>query len=125
MARFFLCETCKNLVEIVQDHKVPLHCCGKQMAELLPNTANASEEKHIPVVTVNGDTLEVKVGSVEHPMLEEHHISFIILETDKGVQRKALDPVGAPVAEFVLDEGEKVIAAYEYCNLHGFWKAEL
>ena len=124
MARFFLCETCKNLVEIVEDHKVPLFCCGKQMAELLPNTANASEEKHIPVVTVNGDTLEVKVGSVEHPMEDVHSIRWIYVETENGGIRKDLKPGAAPSASFHLG-GEKAVAVYEYCNLHGLWKTEL
>lgn len=124
MARFFVCETCKNLVEIVEDHKVPLFCCGKQMAELLPNTANASEEKHLPVVTVEGDRVEVKVGSAEHPMEDVHSIRWIYLETENGGIRKDLKPGVAPAVSFNLD-GEKAVAVYAYCNLHGLWKTEV
>ena len=124
MARFFLCETCKNLVEIVEDHKVPLFCCGKQMAELIPNTANASAEKHIPVVKVEGDKVEVFVGSAEHPMEEVHSIQWIYVETEKGGYRKDLKPGEAPAASFNV-QGEKVVAVYEYCNLHGLWKTEV
>lgn len=124
MARFFLCETCKNLVEIVQDHKVPLHCCGKQMAELLPNTANASSEKHLPVVKIDGDIVEVTVGSAEHPMEEVHSIQWIYVETENGGIRKDLKPSEAPKAVFNL-AGAKAVAVYEYCNLHGLWKTEV
>ncbi|NBJ75082.1 desulfoferrodoxin, partial [Neglecta sp. X4] len=90
-----------------------------------PNTTDAAQEKHVPVVTIDGNKVTVCVSSTEHPMMEEHHIAFIILETNQGVQRKYLDKTGKPTAQFVLCEGEKAIAAYEYCNLHGFWKAEI
>jgi superoxide reductase len=124
MLKLYKCAHCGNIVEMVEDRGVNPVCCGELMQELVANTTDAAQEKHVPVIEQEGNKVVVKVGSVEHPMLEEHHISFIILETNKGVQRKALDPVGAPVAEFVLGEGEEVVAAYEYCNLHGFWKAE-
>ena len=124
MKKLFKCMHCGNIVEKIEDKGVPVVCCGQKMEELVPNTTDAAQEKHVPVIEQEGSKVVVKVGSVEHPMLEEHHISFIILETNKGVQRKALDPVGSPVAEFVLGEGEEVVAAYEYCNLHGFWKVE-
>jgi len=110
---------------MVEDKGVKPACCGQPMELLNPNTTDAATEKHVPVVTVDGNKVTVNVGSAEHPMMEEHHISFIILETDKGVQRKDLDPAGKPEAEFVLLDGEKPVAAYEYCNLHGFWMAEL
>lgn len=99
-------------------------CCGQKMTELVPNTTDAATEKHVPVIEVSGNEVTVKVGSVEHPMLPEHHIAFIILETTEGTQKKFLSVDGKPEAKFVLAEGEKVVAAYEYCNLHGFWKAE-
>lgn len=124
MLKLYKCAHCGNIVEMVEDKGVNPVCCGEPMQHLVPNTTDAAQEKHVPVIEVEGNKVKVKVGSVAHPMVEEHHIAFIILETDKGVQRKALDPVGAPEAEFILAEGEKVIAAYEYCNLHGFWKAE-
>ena len=124
MKKFFKCEHCGNIIEMVEDKGVPVMCCGQKMTELVPNTTDAATEKHVPVIEVSGIEVTVKVGSVEHPMLPEHHIAFIILETTEGAQKKFLSVDGKPEAKFVLAEGEKVVAAYEYCNLHGFWKAE-
>ncbi len=95
------------------------------MRELKANTTDAAQEKHVPEVSVEGNLVKVKVGSVEHPMTEEHHIAFIYLETENGVTRKDLDHTGKPEAVFALAEGEKPVAVYEYCNLHGLWKKEL
>ncbi len=125
MVKLLKCAHCGNIIEMVEDKGVKVLCCGEPMQLLDPNTTDAAQEKHVPVVTVEGDKVTVKVGSVEHPMLEEHHIAFIILETDQGVQKKHLDKTGKPEAVFALAEGEKPVAAYEYCNLHGFWKKEL
>lgn len=125
MVKLYKCAHCGNIVEMVEDRGVTPVCCGQAMDLLNPNTTDAAVEKHVPVVSLDGNKVSVKVGSAEHPMTEEHHISFIMLETDKGVQRKALDPAGKPEAAFVLADGEKAVAAYEYCNLHGFWKAAL
>ena len=125
MVKLYKCSHCGNIIEMVEDKGVKVVCCGEPMQLLDPNTTDAATEKHVPVVESAGNKVTVKVGSVEHPMTEEHHISFIILETDRGVQRKDLDPAGKPEAEFVLADGEKAVAAYEYCNLHGFWKAAL
>ena len=99
-------------------------CCGKMMDELVPNTVDASNEKHVPVINVDGNKVEVVVGSVEHPMLEEHFITNIILETSKEIKRVKLNPNSEPKAVFYLSDDEVVIAAYEYCNLHGLWKKE-
>ena len=121
--KFYICEHCGNLVSVVHDSGVPMMCCGQKMKELVPGTVDAAKEKHVPEVEVVGNLVKVKVGSVTHPMTEEHHIAFIVLETDRGFQKKDLDPTGAPEAEFALAEGEKVVAAYEYCNLHGLWQA--
>lgn len=125
MLKLFKCMHCGNIIEMVEDKGVPVVCCGEKMTELSPNTTDAALEKHVPVVEVNGNTVKVTVGSTLHPMTEEHHIAFIYLETDKGVQKKYLDHTGEPVAVFALADGEKPVAAYEYCNLHGFWKKEL
>ncbi len=125
MLKLYKCSHCGNIVEMVEDKGVKPACCGEPMQLMDPNTTDAAQEKHVPVVTVDGNKVTVNVGSAEHPMMEEHHIAFIILETDKGVQRKALDHTGKPEAVFALAEGEKPVAAYEYCNLHGFWKAEI
>ena len=123
-SRFYICEHCGNLVGMINDAGVPLVCCGQKMTKIEAGTIEASREKHIPVATVEGNEVRVVVGSVEHPMAEEHSILWIELKTDKGVQRKHL-PVGAPpVAVFALAD-EKPLEVYAYCNLHGLWKAEI
>jgi superoxide reductase len=120
--KFYRCAKCGKIIEIVKDTGVPTICCGEEMKELIPGTSDGASEKHVPVISVSGNKVTVTVGSVEHPMLPEHYIEWIILETDKGVQKKTLQPGQKPAAEFVLSEGEKVLAAYEYCNLHRLWK---
>ena len=89
---------------------------------LTPNTTDGAYEKHVPVIEHQGDHVIVKVGSVEHPMLEAHYILWILLETATGFQKKDLNPGDTPEADFAVTE--PVLAAYEYCNLHGLWKAE-
>ena len=121
--RFFICEHCGNIVEIVKDSGVNVVCCGQKMTELIPGTSDGAHEKHVPVVTVDGNKVSVAVGAVDHPMLDVHFIEWIAIETSAGAQRKVLKPGDAPKAEFVLAEGETFVAAYAYCNLHGLWKA--
>ena len=120
--KFYICATCGKIVAIVKDTRVPLMCCGSKMKELIPGTTDASTEKHIPVYTVEGNIVTVTVGSVEHPMIEEHYIQWVSLQTKQGNQRKALEPGQAPTVSFALCEGDEVVAGYEYCNLHGLWK---
>ena len=120
---FYKCAHCGNIIAHINDSGVRCHCCGEEMKPLLPNTTDAAGEKHVPVISIDGNTVTVTVGSVEHPMLEVHYISWIILETEQGRQRKMLKPGEKPSAVFALAEGDKVVAAYEYCNLHGLWKA--
>ena len=124
MVKFLICRHCGNLVDVIKASGVPMVCCGEKMEELLPNTVEASGEKHVPVVTVSGDSVSVHVGSVTHPMAAEHFIEWIALETENGLQRKYLKPGGEPAATFALS-GEKAVAAYAYCNLHGLWKKEI
>ncbi|MEI6647077.1 MAG: desulfoferrodoxin family protein [bacterium] len=124
MHKFFICKHCGNLIGLVLNKGVPLICCGEKMTELVPNTVEASKEKHIPVVAVNGNTLKVSVGSIPHPMEAAHFIGFIYLETKNGGQRKSLEPGNAPEATFALINDEAV-AVYAYCNLHGLWKTQL
>ena len=123
--KFYICRHCGNIIVKVTDKGVPVICCGEKMEELVAGTVEASAEKHIPDVTVNGNTVEVKVGSVLHPMLPEHFIQWIWLETEKGFQCAKLQPGQEPAATFVLADGDKAVAAYEYCNLHGLWKADI
>lgn len=123
-ANFYICPTCGNLVYTVHNAGVPLLCCGQKMQKLEPNTVDASGEKHLPVAALEGDTLHVSVGSVEHPMAAEHLIQWIFVETEQGGQIRYLQPGQAPKADFVLG-GEKPVAVYAYCNLHGLWMAAL
>ena len=124
-ANFFICEHCGNLITFVENKGVPVMCCGQKMTELVPNTTDAAGEKHVPVFTVEGTRVHVKVGEVAHPMLPEHHIAWVALQTAKGLQIKYLPVDGAPEAEFQLCcEQDKVEAVYAYCNLHGLWKKE-
>ncbi len=122
--KFYICEHCGNLIGMIHDAGVPMMCCGQKMTKLEPGVVEASHEKHIPVVTVEGNTVTVTVGSVEHPMLAEHSILWVYLQTDKGGQRKCLEIGAAPVVTFALSN-EKPVAVYAYCNLHGLWKAEI
>ena len=122
--KFYICERCGNIIEMIYDSGVNPSCCGQKMTELKAGVVEASREKHIPVVKVETDKVLVSVGSVIHPMSEEHNISWIYLRTDKGAYRRELKAGEEPVAVFELD-GEKPIAAYAYCNLHGLWKADI
>ena len=122
--KFYRCKHCGNIIAYIHSSGVCVRCCGEEMEEILPNTTDAAGEKHVPVICTDGQTVTVSVGSVEHPMLEEHHIGWIMLETKEGRQRKTLKPGDKPVATFALVPGDEAVAAYEYCNLHGLWKAE-
>ena len=122
--KFYICPHCGNIVEMVHDAGVKPFCCGQKMNELIPGSVDASGEKHIPVVKVEDNTIEVNVGSVDHPMVDVHWIDWVQLVTDKGSYRKWLNPGEAPNVKFLLSE-EKPVAVYAYCNLHGLWKTEL
>ncbi|MBE6113906.1 MAG: desulfoferrodoxin FeS4 iron-binding domain-containing protein [Erysipelotrichaceae bacterium] len=124
-AKFYRCNHCGNIIEMVHASGVPVICCGEPMKELVANTVDAAVEKHVPYVVVEGNMVKVQVGEVEHPMIPEHYIQWIYLHTNKGIQRKELTSAEKPYAEFCLAQGEEVIAVYEYCNLHGLWKKEL
>ncbi len=123
-SKFFICRHCGNLAGLIHDAGVPMMCCGQKMEALVPNTTDAAGEKHLPVVTIEGNTVKVNVGSVNHPMLAEHFIEWVYVETDKGGHRVALKPGDAPVATVVLSD-EKAVAVYAYCNLHGLWAVDL
>ena len=122
--KFYVCNHCGNVVEKVKDAGVPVMCCGRKMEELVPNTVEASGEKHVPVVSVEGDQLTVNVGAVDHPMEEKHFIEWVRVELENGSIFRRLDPGSNPKAVFNLG-GEKAMAVYAYCNLHGLWMTEL
>jgi len=120
--KFFLCKHCGNLVGLINNADVPMICCGRKMTELVPNTVDAASEKHVPAVKVSGGEVSVAVGSVAHPMLPEHHIAWVYLQTEGGGQRKAL--AEEPKARFLLTDDDKPVTVFAYCNLHGLWKAD-
>ncbi len=120
--KFYVCEACGNMVGVVKASGVPLVCCGKPMKQVVAGEVEASVEKHIPVVTVNGNIVEVCVGSVAHPMTEDHFIEWVSLQTKHGNQRKVLTPNSEPKVTFSLLDGDEIEAVYAYCNLHGLWK---
>ncbi|MBQ8318803.1 MAG: desulfoferrodoxin [Lachnospiraceae bacterium] len=121
--KFLKCNVCGNLVEQINATAVPIMCCGQPMMELKAGTTDGAAEKHVPVYEVNGNVVTVKVGSVEHPMTPEHYIQWIDIQTTGGIQRVNLTPNDKPEATFTINEGDEVVAVYEYCNLHGLWKA--
>lgn len=125
MLEMYKCNICGNIVVKIHDGGGPLACCGKEMELLNANTVDAAQEKHVPVAEVDGDKVCVKVGSVEHPMTDDHYISHILLETDKSLQVRCLSPSEKPEAKFAAAPGEKPVAVYEYCTLHGLWKTDL
>ena len=122
--KVYKCNQCGNIISMISASGVPVMCCGKKMEEMVPNTVDASAEKHVPVVEVTANKVEVVIGEVQHPMAEEHYIEWIALETEQGMQLKKLNPGEEPTAIFRLN-GEKATAAYAYCNLHGLWKTEI
>ena len=120
--KFYKCEICGKIVAMVRETPVDTVCCGQPMRELVPGTTDGATEKHVPVYALEGNTVKVKVGSVEHPMTDAHHIEWIAIETENGNQRKELKPGDKPEATFALVPRDKVKSVYEYCNLHGLWK---
>ena len=120
--KYYICKHCGNIVEKVKDKGVPVICCGEPMQELKAGVTDAAVEKHVPVYTVEGSHVHVVVGETKHPMLEEHFIEWITLNTNQGIYRKQLNPGQEPVADFSLCDGEQVEEVYAYCNLHGLWK---
>ena len=120
--KFYKCAHCGQMIAIVKETGVPVICCGEPMQEMVAGTTDAAVEKHVPQFEVKDGIVEVSVGEVEHPMLEEHYIEWIAVQTKQGNQRKALNPGDAPKACFCLCEGDEVEAVYAYCNLHSLWK---
>lgn len=119
---FYQCAHCGQIIAIVKKTGVPVICCGEKMKEIIPSSTDASVEKHVPVIEISGNIVTVTVGSVEHPMTENHYIEWIAVQTKNGNQRKVLTPSDPPKARFALLEGDEVEEVYAYCNLHGLWK---
>ena len=118
----YKCELCGNIVEIMHGGPGALTCCSQKMVLMAENTVDAAVEKHVPVIEIGADSITVKVGSVAHPMAEEHYIEWIELLADGKVYRQNLQPGAEPVATFPLVA--ESVTAREYCNLHGHWAAK-
>lgn len=119
--KFLKCRHCGKIIAVVNERNVPTICCGEPMSEMIPNTSDGAFEKHVPVYEVKDNVVTVTVGEVKHPMMENHYIEWIAIETNFGNQRKVLKPGEEPVVKFALLEGEKVIRVVEHCNLHGLY----
>lgn len=121
--KIWKCKECNNVVAVLKEGSCIPTCCGQEMQEMKANTVDAAKEKHVPIVEVNGLVATVTCGSVLHPMEENHYIEFMVLTTTEGVKIDYLKPGMEPVCYFSMGEGETVISAYAYCNLHGLWKS--
>lgn len=121
--KFYICKHCGNIITKIEDSKVPVVCCGENMTEMIPNTVDASFEKHIPVIEQDNNTYQINIGSIDHPMTEEHHISWIVIVTETGFQTIYLKQNELP--HIKLLSNEKILEAYAYCNLHALWKKEV
>ena len=119
--KFYRCAKCGQMVAIVEKKGCPIMCCGQAMEEIIPGTTDAAAEKHVPVIRQEDNLVTVTVGEVEHPMIPEHFIEWIALETDDELILKKLTPADPPKAEFTVAENKK-ITAFSYCNLHSLWK---
>lgn len=126
MSVFYVADK-KHMIEIYGDEVLDLMCAGAPLKAIVPNTVDAAKEKHVPVATYDAakNEVHVSVGSVAHPMTEEHLIEYIILVTKKGVQRVDLTATDAPEVTFRLMDGDTPVRVLEYCNLHGLWQAEI
>ncbi|MDI9513959.1 MAG: desulfoferrodoxin [Clostridiaceae bacterium] len=118
---FYRCEVCGNLVALINKGGGTLVCCDQEMTRLNANSVDASKEKHVPDVTKEDGKIKVAVGSTLHPMIPEHYIQWIALVAGDRVEFKYLKPGEEPRAEF---SGAESGTVYEYCNLHGLWKAD-
>lgn len=120
--KFYVCAHCGNIVALLRDKGVPIYCCSEKMRQLTPGTTETSEEKHIPVYERENNTVHVRVGSMPHPMSEEHYIEWICLETEHGIQYAHLDPDDEPKAKFAICPGDEVRAVCAFCNQHNLWR---
>ncbi len=117
----YKCDTCGNIVEVLQGGGGELVCCGKPMNQLVENTVDAAKEKHVPVIEKGAGSIKVTVGSVAHPMEDKHYIQWIGIIADGKAYRQFLNPGDAPEATFSIEADQ--VTAREYCNLHGLWSA--
>lgn len=120
--KFYRCAHCGKIIVQVKETKVPTICCGDSMKELEAGTTDASQEKHVPICKFENNLVSVNIGSVAHPMTEEHYIEWVALETERGLQIRHLMPNNNPEVQFAICNEENVKSVFAYCNLHGLWK---
>lgn len=120
--KFCGCERCGSLVAVLRGECDDLSCCGEKMRIMEPNASLGSRDKHAPVVQREGNAVVVCVGEVPHPMVPEHYIAWVCLETNRGIQLVHLTPAEEPKAKFSLMDGEEVRGAYAFCNQHNLWR---
>ena len=122
--RFYHCDICGKVIAVLNDTGSPTVCCGWIMQKLEPNRSDGAAEKHVPVFSVSGDAVLVRIGSAPHPMADSHSITWIALRTAQGLRFRQLHPGDRPEAVFRLDPGDRAEAVYALCNLHGLWSSE-
>lgn len=121
--RLFICERCGNIIAMIKDNGIPVKCCGEKMKEIISGAGDGAQEKHVPVYSIEGETVTVSVGATEHPMTPEHYIEWVCVESEEGLQIKKLSQNASPQVSFSLTDNDKVKAVYAFCNLHSLWKA--
>lgn len=121
--KFYRCKICGKIITMVNETKIPTICCGEAMYELIPSQTDGTTEKHVPIISQKNNIVQVKVGSMDHPMSEDHYIQWIFLQTKQGFQYKKLKATDKPMAYFALLDNDEVVAAYEYCNIHQLWQS--
>lgn len=122
--KLYICKHCNNIISMIQDQGVNVFCCGEEMEEIIPSSNDASEEKHVPVYTVENNKVFVTIGSTPHPMNSDHYIEWVALETNQGVNYRYLTVDSEPKCCFSLCEGDKIEAVYAFCNQHSLWKSK-
>ncbi len=124
VGQMYKCELCGNVVSILEEADGELVCCGQPMKLLEEKyTETEGQEKHVPVIEINGEDVLVKVGDVPHPMEADHWIELIQLQDSTGniVMGKRLKPGDKPEAKFTVENTEG-LKARALCNKHGLWK---
>lgn len=123
LTEIYKCDLCTNMIEVINPGVGELVCCGQPMKLLVANTVDASVEKHVPVLEIQGEQKIIRVGATPHPMEKEHYIMFIeaISADKKYLKRKYLFPGEEPMMEFKAKHNN--IIARDFCNLHGLWKS--
>lgn len=123
--KYYICNTCGNIVVLFEDAGVIPSCCNNTMEEIVCKTKDEMKEKHVPVVDIKDREVVIKVGEILHPMKEDHYIKWIVLETDKGKYIRSLKPGQEPIVKFWIDKDEIPKYVYAYCNLHSLWEKKL